>query len=53
MKEFKTVLARTPTETKTAPSVKGCINFIKQAPTTNCWIHVYEAAVAALGEKLC
>jgi len=43
----------TPSKTKNAPFVVSCINLIKQAPTTNSWIHVYKAAIAVFGEKLC
>ena len=53
MNQLNTVLAQVPTETKTAPSVMGCINFIKQVPATHGWIHVYDASVSALGKILC
>ena len=53
MNKFNMVLAQTTTATKTAPSVKSCINFIKQTPETHSWIHAYNAAIAAFGEKLC
>ena len=53
MNKLNTVLAQIPKETETAPSVLGCVNFIKQEPTTNGWIHIYDAAIAALGEILC
>ncbi len=51
MNKLSTVLAPTPTETKTAPSIKGCGNFIQSRRATHIWIHVYDAAVAALGEN--
>lgn len=46
-------LAPTSRETKAITTMIGCIDFIPQTAAYQCWIHVYDAAVAALKEKLC
>jgi hypothetical protein len=48
MKKLYKFSAWTPSKTKNAPFVVSCINLIKQAPTTNSWIHVYKAAMLHL-----
>lgn len=53
MNQKSMALAPRSTETKAITTKIGCVNFIPQTAATQCWIHVYDAAVAALKEKLC
>jgi hypothetical protein len=38
---------------KAIPNRLGCTNLVTQSTATPPWIHVWQAALAAFGEKLC
>jgi hypothetical protein len=49
--ERNTALAPRSIETKALTTKIGCINFNQRTTAALVWIHVYDAAVAALGEN--
>lgn len=53
MTQAKKVLAPAHLETKTPPNYLGCLNFNQYRSATFPWIHVYEAALSAIGKNLC